>query len=194
MRIQKYQIPKSSFLAMDKDLSIIIDWMLKNNRLKKLLYYTTRNAMDCDNLTQQQSVELIEKNIKTVPKLYIDGAVLTYVLIDFDNFAPNESNPHFRDNVISFDIVCHFDQWQLQDFELRPYKIAGEIDSMFNNKRLTGIGTLQFLGANKIIINNEFGGLQLMYQAIHGDEDQKGMLNPAKQQEFEADFNELYSE
>jgi hypothetical protein len=30
---------------------------------------------------------------------------------------------------------------------LRPYKIAGEIDSMFNLKKLTGIGYLEFMGA-----------------------------------------------
>ena len=82
----------------------------------------------------------------------------------------------------------------MQDFELRPYRIAGEIDSMFNNKRLTGIGTLQFLGANKIVINDEFGGLTLMYQAVHGDEDQKGMPNPSDQGQFEIDFNELFNQ
>jgi len=32
--------------------------------------------------------------------------------------------------------------------QLRPYKIAAEIDSMLNNKRLTGIGKIDFLGAN----------------------------------------------
>jgi hypothetical protein len=63
---------------------------------------------------------------------------------------------------------------------------------MFNEKRLTGIGTLQFLGANQIILNDEFAGLSLMYQAIHGEEDKKGMLNPAEQEEFEIDFNELF--
>ena len=52
------------------------------------------------------------------------------------------TNPAFRDNIISFDIVCHFDQWNLNNFALRPYKIAAEIDSMFNNQRLTGIGKI----------------------------------------------------
>jgi hypothetical protein len=31
---------------------------------------------------------------------------------------------------------------------LRPYKIAAEIDSMFNDRYLTGIGKLEFVGAN----------------------------------------------
>ena len=192
MKVQNYRIPKSSFLSVDKDMSIITDWMLKNNRLKKLLYYTAKDALKRQNLTEEETVELIGKNIKNVPKLYIDGSVLAYIIISFDNFTPNATNPEFRDNIISFDIICHFDQWQLQDFQLRPYKIAAEIDSMFNEQRLTGIGTLQFLGANQIVLNDEFAGLSLMYQAIHGEEDKKGMLNPAEQEEFEIDFDELF--
>jgi hypothetical protein len=58
------------------------------------------------------------------------------------------TNPEFRDNTITFDIVCHFDQWSLGNFALIPYKIAAEIDSMLNRKRLTGIGQIEFLGAN----------------------------------------------
>ena len=193
MRIVNYRIPKSSFLSMDKDLGLIIDGMLKNKNLKKLLYYTTPTALKMEELNEEQSVGLINKNIKIVPKLYIDGSVLAYVIISFDNFTTNATNPEFRDNIVSFDIICHFDQWQLEDMQLRPYRIAAEIDSMFNDKHLTGIGTLQFLGANQIILNDEFAGLTMMYSAIHGEEDKKNQPNPAKQEQFEADFNELYN-
>ena len=193
MRIENYQFPKSSFLSVDKDMMIISEWMLKNNRLKKLLHYTTRDAMKKNNLTEDESYALFNKNIKMVPKLYIDGSVLNYIIISFDNFVENATNPEFRDNIISFDIVCHFDQWQLEDFELRPYRIAAEIDSMFNDKHLTGIGKLQFLGANQIVINDEFAGLTLMYSAIHGGEDKVGMPNPANNAQFEQDFDKLFN-
>ena len=134
------------------------------------------------------------KNIKQVPKLYVDGSVLNYIIIGFDNFTPNRTNPEFRDNIIEFDIICHFDQWQLSDFKLRPYRIAAEIDSMFNDKHLTGIGTLQFLGANNIILTDEYAGVCLMYTAIHGDEDKKGMPNPMDEEQFIENFNELFNE
>jgi hypothetical protein len=51
---------------------------------------------------------LFGKNIKQVPKLSVDGSVLNYIIVSFDNFTPS-SNPEFRDNVIEFDIICHFD-------------------------------------------------------------------------------------
>ena len=199
MRIDGYHIPKSSFLSMEKDMGIIVNEILKNNRLKKLLYYTTSDAMERPNLTEDQSLSLLGTNIKIVPKLYVDGSVLNYVLINFDNFTPSE-NPEFRDNTIQFDIVCHFDQWNLRDYALRPYKIAGEIDSMFNLKKLTGIGYLEFMGATQIVLNDEFAGLCLMYRTVHGGEDEKYMptypdknSGKIKEEQFIKEFKDYIS-
>jgi len=50
--------------------------------------------------------------------------------------------------------LCHPDHWNLGNFQLRPYKIAGYIDAIFNNSKLTGIGTLQFLGCNNLVLND----------------------------------------
>lgn len=199
MRIDGYHIPKSSFLSMEKDTGIIINEILKNNRLKKLLYYTTSDAMEKPNLTEDESLSLLGTNIKIVPKLYIDGSVLNYVLINFDNFTPSE-NPEFRDNTIEFDIICHFDQWNLRDYALRPYKIAGEIDSMFNLKKLTGIGYLEFVGATQIVLSDEFAGLCLMYRTVHGGEDEKYMptypdknSGKIKEEQFIKEFKDYIS-
>lgn len=194
MKIVNYQFPKSSFLSIEKDLEIITNAMLKNSRFKKLLHYNSEDALDKPDLTQEESLALFKKNIKIVPKLYIDNSVLSYIIISFDNFTPNATNPEFRDNIISFDIICHFDQWQLKDFQLRPYRLAAEIDTMFEGKHLTGIGTLEFMGANQLILNDEFAGISLMYQAIHGDEDKKKMPNPADEEQFVKDFNEMYNQ
>ena len=195
MKIENYQFPKSSFLSMDKDYGIIFNWMMKNNRFKKLLYYSTPDCLDKPNLTDAESVGLFGKNIKIVPKLSVDGQVLTYVIVSFDNFTPNATNPEFRDNIITFDIICHFDQWQLQDFELRPYKIAAEIDTMFNNKHLSGIGELQFLGANQIVLTDEFAGLTLMYQTIHGydGEDSKYASKPGEKEDINSNWDNMYN-
>ena len=188
--ILKNPQPKSSFLSTEKDMNLIVGAMIKNERLKRLLHYTSRDALDRKNLTEDETLELFGKNIKIVPKLTVDKSVLNYIIISFDNFTPS-GNPEFRDNIIEFDIICHFDQWNLKDFALRPYKIAAEIDSMFNGKHLTGIGELNFLGANQIILTDEFAGLCLMYEAVHGEEDKKFMPNPADEEQFMKDWEAL---
>ena len=193
MKIESYRQPKSSFLSMEKDFMIIADYILKNQRLKKLLHYNTKDPLSQPNLTPDESYELFGKNIKAVPKLRVDQNIYNYLIIGFDNFATNGTNPEFRDNYIFFDIICHFDQWQLKDFQLRPYRIAAEIDSMFDKQHLTGIGVLQFVGAKKIVLNNEFAGISLMYKAIHGGEDKKNMPNPADNAQFIKEFNEMFN-
>ena len=193
MKIQNYVYPKSSFLSTEKDMNIIVDHIMKNDRLKKMLYYTTRDCLDRPKLSEEETLDMFGKQIKIVPKLYVDGSVLTYMIISFDNFTQNATNPEFRDNIIEFDIICHFDQWHMKDFELRPYKIAAELDSMFNKKHLTGIGELEFLGANQIILTDEYAGLCVMYQAIHGEEDKKKMPNPADEEQFVKNFDAIFN-
>lgn len=194
MKIETYKLPKSSFLSVEKDLSIITNLILKNDNLKKLLFHTTPNAINMRDLTEDETIGLFGKNIKIIPKLSVDGSVLNYIIVSFDNFTGNRTNPEFRDNIIEFDIICHLDQWQLTDSQLRPYRIAAELDSMLDGKKLTGIGTLEFLGANQIILTDEFAGLCLMYQAIHGEEDKKKMLNPMSEEQMIENFNKIFNQ
>ena len=192
MKIESYKYPHSSFLSTEKDMSIIVDLFLRNDRLKKLLYYTTNDCLDKPNLTDEETFSMFGKQIKIVLKLYVDGSVLNYIIISFDNFTPS-GNPEFRDNLVEFDIICHFDQWNLKDFQLRPYKIAAEIDSMLNGKSLTGIGELEFMGATQIILTDEFAGLCLMYRAVHGGEDTKKAQNPKEQEDIVTNFDKIFN-
>ena len=160
MKIENYQFNKSSFLSVEKDMSLIVDKMMSNQRLKKLLYYTQRDALRQPNLSEEESIGLLGSHIRIVPKLYVE--------------APVKAD-------ISFFIMCHYDQWQLEDFQLRPYRIAAELDSMFDKKRFTGIGRLEFQGAQGISISDELAGLHLSYRAIHGGEDKVHALSPEQE-------------
>lgn len=191
MKIDGVKLPKSSFLSMEKDMGIIVNKICENERLKRLLYYTTPDAIERPNLTDDQMYELFKKNIRIIPKLTIDGTVRNYLIISFDDFSQNNTNPEFRDNVLEIDIVCHFDQWSLKDFQLRPYRIAAELDSMLDKTHLTGIGKLEFEGANQILLTDDYAGLCLSYRAIHGEEDKKRMPNPIDDEKFLKDFEEM---
>jgi hypothetical protein len=47
---------------------------------------------------------------------------------------------------------------------------------MLDGQHLTGIGELQFIGADQDVYDNEFGGVTLRYLAIRGNEDKVGEL------------------
>ena len=178
MKIETYKEPKSRFLSIDKDMAIIVNKIFENERIKKLLYYTTKDCLDKPNLSSEMTAKMFGEQIRIVPKLEIDSSILNYIVVDFDKFRPNDTNPEFRDNMIAFHIICHFDQWHLNDYQLRPYRIAGELDSMFNKQKFSGIGQLLFSSCDGFGINDEFSGLSLIYSAMHGVEDEKFPLTP----------------
>lgn len=189
MRVNNYFPPKSSFLSLEKDMGIILNKILDNPRILRLLYYTSKDALDKPNLNDDQILELLQKNIKIVPKIKVDKEVINYLVVSFNNFIES-SNPEFRDNVIEFDIICHLDNWQLKDFQLRPFKIAGELDSMFNKVKLTGIGLLEFLSAQEKVLSDEYAAICLKYIAYHGGEDKYRQPNPNDEERFLKDFND----
>ena len=191
MKIEKYKFPHSSFLSVEKDTEIIVSQFLKNNNLKKLLYYTTPDCLSKPAVSTNDAVEMMGKQIQITPYLPIDGSVKAYVYIDFDTFIPNATNPEFRDNVVEFDIICHLDQWQLDDMKLRPYRIAAELDSMLNDTHLSGIGKLEFSTTGTINMGDEYAGVCLLYRAVHGEEDKKRMPNPIDDEKFLEDFKEM---
>ena len=175
MKVGKNYFPKSSFLSMEKDYAEIVNKMLSNQRLLKLLYYRQKDCLQGADLTQEQIYSMINNQIKIIPMLQVTTECPIYVLILMDNFKPNATNPEFRDCNIVFCILCHPDHWNLGNFQLRPQKIAGEIDAIFNNQKLSGIGTLQFYDGDTILMDDDLMGMMLVYKAIHGIEDQ---INP----------------
>ena len=175
---------KSSFYSCEKDAEAIIKKLFVSSKpysdeLKRLLIINTKDCLDNSNENYRKIVEntsvkeLMEsKYITLVPKLKLKEheEVKSYIILTFGNFTPT-SNPEYRDCIVSFDIICHTDYWDLGNYALRPLKIAGVIDGILDDCRLSGIGTLQFLGLNELILSEELSGYTLMFEAVHGNDD-----------------------
>lgn len=190
MKIATIDFPHSSFLSVEKDLDIIISKICKNQRLLKLLYYNVPNALAQPALSDDQLEEVIKNNIKLVPKTYVEDEYRNYLIIKFDNFLTG-LNPEFRNNTIEFDILCNYENWQLDGYALRPIKIMAEIDSMFNGARLTGAGLTEFGGATDIIATDQMAGYCIFFNVIHGGEDEKRALNPSDDEDIINNFDQM---
>lgn len=177
---------KSSFLSCEKDAETIIKKLFVESRpysdeLKRLLIINTKDCLDNrDNPAYLQTLE--QANVKYImdngyvrlePRLQFGEFAETksYILLSFDNFIMNATNPEFRDCSINFDIICHTDCWDIGDFRLRPLKICGYIDAILNNAKLSGIGILNFIGCSQLILSEDLTGYTLMYRAVHGSDD-----------------------
>lgn len=178
MKHNSYEYPKSSLLGMPKDAAIIIDRILSNPNILRLLVYETRDWQSQPLPNGDQIKELFTSHqISSVPKIKIDSKEKTYIRLTYGTVIRNSSNPEYRDNTFGIDIICHYDNWDLGDFELRPYRVAGEIDAMLDKTHLTGIGELEFVSATPYVYNEEFAGVSLTYLAVRGHEDQKNPVN-----------------
>lgn len=181
---------KSSFSSCAKDQETIwkklfIDTKDYSNKLKKLLIINSPHCLDPEHTEFTEEVkkyslrELHDKQyIKTIPKLSFSDHenVKAYILLEFDNFVPS-TNPQYRDCLLTFSIICHLDYWELDDYELRPWQIAGYIDGVLNEQHLSGIGKLEFIGAKQVILNEFLGGAVLQYRATHSENDDMKKLN-----------------
>lgn len=181
---------KSTFLSHAEDQETIWRKLFVESRpysdmLKKLLII---NMPDCLDRTQDQYQRKIEQYtikdlhdnqyIKATPKLSFGEheEVKSYIMLDFDDFSPSE-NPRYRNCVISFTIISQLDYWELDDYQLRPWMIAGYVDGIMNDTRLSGIGKLQFLGAQQLVLNEYLGGVMLRYSASNSEANDAEKVN-----------------
>ena len=148
---------KMTFLSCEKDMETIWRKLFVESRpysdfLKRLLII---DKPDCLDKSQAQYSKIIddydlrklkeEQYITNTPRVMLRNHEdkKSYITLEFDDFVPTENN-WYRDCTISFTILCHLDDWELNDYKLRPHQIAGYIDGILNNAKLSGIGTLQF--------------------------------------------------
>lgn len=175
---------KSTFLSCSKDIQTIIkklfvDSKPYSDRLKKLLILNSSDCLTSNNPQYKTIIDdysiarLIEEGyISFIPKIPLDEheQMKSYIIIDFDDFVPS-GNPEFRDCTISLTILCNLDALKMDNYELRPFMIAGYIDGILNESRLSGIGKLMFAGAKQIILDERISGIMLRYLATHSTDD-----------------------
>ena len=173
---------ESSFLSCEKDTESIIKKLFVDSKpysdmLKRLLIINTPDCLDDmtnqvynDKIKQTSVADLSKEGyVRLNPKITMgeNEEVKSYIVISFDNFRPNETNPYYRDCTVMIDILCHTDYWDLGNYQMRPIKIVGYIDGILNNAKLSGIGVLNFLTCKRNNLDENLSGYTLIYKAVH---------------------------
>lgn len=156
---------KPTFLSCEKDRETIWRKLFVDNKkcadaLKRLLVINEKDCLDkthhqYDHILEEMDMAALKDKgyILNVPKLAFGEheEVKSYIVMTFDDFTPT-SNPEFRQSSVVIGVFSHLDYWDLEDFKLRPHQIAGYIDGILDQTKLSGIGTLQFAGANQVVL------------------------------------------
>ena len=153
------------FAVLGTNTFNIANKLMSNQRLCRLLKYQVRDPFDTEKYEDVDGVTLLNKQIMIVPKIFDDSTEKTsYIVAIFSNFVTNTLNPDFKLSTVRFDVACPYDEWVLNDQSLRPYLMMQEIDNMFNQAQMAGIGTLQFVRAESIVLTPQIGGYSMLYQ------------------------------
>ena len=152
------------FAVMGDNTFKILNKLVNNQKICRLLKYQVRDPFS-DKYEDVDGVDLLNRQILAVPKVF-DASTekMSYIVAVFDNFIVNQFNPEFKISTVRFDVACPYDEWVLDENSLRPYLIMQEIDNMFNQAKLSGIGNLQFHRADMLTLSPQIGGFSMEYK------------------------------
>jgi len=130
-----------------KDIGVnaqyIIKRLLANQNLLKLLYYTDKDPLSHEDLTEEQiQNEVFGKLVKIVPRVGPKETAHSIVALRIARARGLASNNEFKNVMISVEVFVPMTQWIIKDTNLRPFAIMGEVQESLNNKKIEGLGKL----------------------------------------------------
>lgn len=132
------------------DLQKIVKRLLTNQNLLKLLYYTDKNPLANQDLTDEQKKnEIYQKLLKIVPIIDPLETSQSMVSMSVVKGSVIDDNTEFLSLYINFEVFVPLTQWIIKDENLRPFAIIGEIQNSLNGKTINGLGKLEFGGFDK---------------------------------------------
>lgn len=121
----------------------IVQRLMANEDLVKLLYYTDKDPLSHPNLTDEEKQQyVLEKLIKFVPRVGPREVEKPVVSIRMVAGREDSSNNQFKNVSISVESFCPLNQWAIKDENLRPFAIMGEIQKSLNGKTVNGLGKM----------------------------------------------------
>ena len=149
---------------MGTNLQKIVRRLQDNQNLLKLLYYSGKDPLSEEDLTEEQiKNEIFEKLIKIVPRVGPKETAQSLLAIRVVRGRSNEENNEFRDFEIDIEVFVPMTQWIIKDSNLRPFAIMGEIHKSLNRKTIDGLGRM--VGGNFQInfLTDEMGCYEMVY-------------------------------
>ena len=125
------------------NLQKIINRLQTNQNLLKLVYYTGKDPLNEQDLTEEQiKNEIYNKIIKVVPRIGYKETAQSMISMRVVRGRNNPENGEFRDFEIDIEVFVPLTQWFIKDSNLRPFAIMGEIHKSLNNKTINGLGKM----------------------------------------------------
>lgn len=124
-------------------LQKIVTRLMTNQNLLKLLYYTDKDPLNHEDLTQEQiKDEIYDKFIKVVPRIGPKETANSLIALRVIDGQKTKENGEFLSISISVEVFVPLTQWAIKNSNLRPFAIMGEVQNSLNNKIIDGMGKM----------------------------------------------------
>lgn len=125
------------------NLQYIIKRLLANQDLLKLLYYTDKDPLSHEDLTEEQiQKEIFEKLVKIVPRVGPKETAHSIIAVRVARGQGLAQNNEFRNVIIGVEVFVPLTQWIIKDTNLRPFAIMGEVQKSLDGKKIEGLGKM----------------------------------------------------
>lgn len=148
------------------DLGLLLQKMMQrlltNQNLMKLLYYTDKDPFNQPDLTNSQiKNEIYEKLIRITPRISPEDTKNANSVIALRISQGIETdNGEFRNIGFSVDSVVPLSQWILKSDNLRPFLIMGEVENSLKGKNINGLGKIGGGDFSLSFLTEEVSGYQ----------------------------------
>jgi len=150
----------ANFKELGENLDVVLNRLLNNPKLCKLLYYDNSNPLASEDI--EATEELLFTKIFPYPRTSeLLEKASSMLIVGFDNFK--SINSSFVGSIFYVRILCHQSLWRLDVGGLRPYLIINEIANLFNKQEVLGIGDILFDRAVEIR-EGQYLGFELVYK------------------------------
>ncbi|ALS22308.1 hypothetical protein [Paenibacillus naphthalenovorans] len=156
----------SRLKELTKYKNTIIERLVGNQNICKAVFYQDRSFLEKPDVAPEQ---LLYENI--YPYNYIPenadnlSVAKTYITISITDYR-KAGSIKFKAGNIFINVITHKDLFRTDYGFLRTDYLISEIDDLFEGKRGVGIGTLEFMGAKEITINEQYMGAYLHYRPV----------------------------
>lgn len=148
-----------------ENLQKIVQRLLANDDLVKLLYYNDSDPLSHENVSEEEKrTAVFNKLIKIVPKVTAHETTNSVIAIRVVSGNAITANKEFRDVILGIEVFVPWDQWLFKNTNLRPFAILGLIQESLDGKTVNGLGKLQGGNFTLSFLTDEIGCYEATYQ------------------------------
>ncbi len=150
------------------NLQKIMNRLMSNQNLLKLLYYTDKDPLNGADLTKEQIESLIfGKLIKIIPRVGPKETAQSIVSLRVVRGKTNIENGEFRDISLGIEVFVPLTQWLIKSDSLRPFCIMGEIQKSLCDKNVNGLGKIVGGDFSLNFLTDEISCYEMTFEIIN---------------------------